>query len=101
MPAQSTNHATGVVLGTGALITLIGDKVGFRPSAVKVLNLTDGSVHFWQDTMADDSVLECKNGAAFALKTSNGIIPLSAGFSIGTQTNLNTAADVLHFECWG
>ena len=100
MAAQSVNHKTGVVIGTGALLNVKGDKCGFKPSAVRILNVTDGSFHFWQDTMADDSTVEQKGGTT-AVRTSGGIIPLSDGFSIGTQSNLNANLDVLHFECWG
>lgn len=97
---SSTMHITGVVIGTGALLEVKGDKCGFKPSSVRIVNVTDGSVHVWQDTMPDGYVWEDKGGTQ-NYRTSGGIIPLADGFSIGTQANLNTALDVLHFEVWG
>lgn len=97
---SSSMHRTGVVIGTGALIEVSSDKCGFKPSRVQIVNVTDGSVHTWQDTMPDDYVWEDKGGT-MNYRTSGGIIPLADGFSIGTQGNLNAAADVLHFSAWG
>lgn len=98
---SSNMFRTGVVIGTGAELEVGGDKCGFRPSRVEIVNATDGSKHTWQDTMADGEVFEAKNGAGFTLRTSGGITPQADGFLIGTQGNLNASGDVLHFSAWG
>lgn len=100
MAATATHHKTSSVLGTGANLDVIGDKCGFQPSRVRILNVTDGSVHEWRDTMPDGYVFEDKGGT-MTYRTSGGITPLAAGFRIGTQANLNGAGDELHIEAWG
>lgn len=92
-----TRIKTGAYIGTGALLNV--RTVGFRPKKVELLN-EDGLVAaFWTDSMADDSAHKIINHdtAQNAVITSNGIIPLSDGFSVGTDADLNTDTEKVHW----
>lgn len=88
---------TGVVKGTGALLNVYKEKVGARPYSVKLFNVTQNSHATWTDKMADDSC-QLDKTAGVSLVTSGGIIPLASGFSIGTNADINTSGDTIHFE---
>lgn len=98
-------HVTGVTIGTGSAKNLIGDKVGFRPSKVEIHNLTRKVKALWLDTMPDASAeLVVDSGAGttdLSTITSNGITPLAGGFTLGSNSSMNTSGDEIHYEVWG
>ncbi len=87
----------GSFIGTGALLSVLS--VGFKPKLVQLFNATGLVVAFWSKTMADGAAHKIINHASVqnVVITSNGIIPLSNGFSVGTDADLNTAAEVVHW----
>jgi hypothetical protein len=87
----------GSFIGTGALLNV--DTVGFRPKMVQLFNATGLTQAVWTKTMADDSAFKQINHGTVqnAFITSDGIIPRANGFSVGTDADLNTAAEVVHW----
>lgn len=89
---------TGSIVATGSAMNI--RMVGFRPSKVTVLNASAPARGEWQDTMADASMLKQVTAGTASFVTSNGITPLSDGFTLGTDADLNTADEVIHWAAW-
>ena len=96
------NIRKGTVTGTGAAINV---SLGFYPDKVELYNVTDakkGSL-VWLSTMANASGFKNLNDAYQAQITTNGISPYAGsntaavGFTIGADTDLNGASDVIHW----
>ena len=70
---------------------------GFKPRYVKVVNLNaSGDVTVeWFEGMADDSAILRGIDGAQSLITTLGITPLSYGFTVGLQTDLNVISEQL------
>jgi hypothetical protein len=100
MASSNSLVKTGTIVGTGAAITVSGDKVGFRPTYVRLINVTDGSSAEHVEGMADASMAKQK-GATTSFVTSGGITLTSTGFTLGTDTDLNAASDVIHYVAIG
>lgn len=99
---SSRMHITGVFKGTGALVEVKGDKVGFKPVRVRLFNVTDGSTADWTDTMGDGAMLKQKAGNTTNVAAGGaGISALATGFSLGADADLNASGDVIHFEAIG
>lgn len=95
-------RSQGSFRGTGAEIEVKGDKVGFRPRGVRLLNLTDGSFAYWQESMGDGAMLKQKANATTNVAAGGaGITPLATGFKLGNDADLNANGDEIHFEVWG
>jgi hypothetical protein len=99
---MSSLPITGTVTGTGSAINV---SLGFAPGYVKIWNVTDskkGSLE-WSSTMAAASGFKNLNDAYQAQITSNGISAYAGsttagvGFTIGADTDLNGASDVIHY----
>jgi hypothetical protein len=86
---------TGSVEGTGANLDV--RTVGFRPRAVKLVNADSDDSLEWQDTLPDDYGYKSVKAGANAVITSLGITPLSDGFRIGADTDINVAGEVVHW----
>lgn len=96
---------TGTVTGTGSAINV---SLGFTPGYVKIWNETDtkkGTLE-WSSTMAAASGWKSLNDAYVTRITSNGISAYTgsgaagspaAGFTIGADSDLNGASDVIHY----
>lgn len=95
MSSGSGRQQFGAVIGTGALLEV--RTVNFRPRKVRIFNATAEEGE-WQEGMADDSMFLRVAAGTLTLETSDGIIPLSDGFSIGANANLNGADELLHWE---
>lgn len=92
-----TRVMMGSYVGTGTAFNV--RIVGFRPKKVTLINVTGLTRAEWHNTMADASVFKTFNHASVqhAFVTSNGITPLSNGFTVGTDADLNTAAEIVHY----
>lgn len=95
---SGTSSVSGVVVGTGADLNI--DKVGFRPTAVKVINSDGDCFAEWIDTMPDDSAMKTIAAGTTAQITSNGITPRAAGFALGADTDLNVDGETVHYTCF-
>lgn len=89
----------GAVVGTGAAIDV--RTVGFRPRRVELYNKAGLCYAVWLDTFSDGHMVKTVDSGAgttdVADVTSNGITPLSDGFRIGTDADLNAAGEVIHW----
>jgi hypothetical protein len=84
--------------GTGATLTV--RVVGFRPRKVEIIN-SDGDIKAdWNDTMADDSAFKITGVPAAGMITTLGITPLSDGFQLGADTDLNVDGELFHWTAW-
>lgn len=85
------------ITGTGAAINV---RCGFRPKLVVVLNVTQLAITFHCAGMADATALQIDDSGSNAtdiLSVGSAAITLgSQGFSIGTNSALNTSSDVMY-----
>lgn len=89
---------TGAVTGTGSAISV--RTVGFRPRKVELLN-TDGlATAQWTSSMADDSFVKRVTAGTMTAPTSGGVTPLSDGFTIGTDSDINASAETIHWVAY-
>lgn len=96
---------TTTVEGTGSAINV---QCGFSPSYVQVINIDGDAMLYWTKDMTDDEgykVIAAGTGAQIA---SGGITPYagtaganSAGFTIGTDTDVNVSAETLMIVAFG
>lgn len=103
---------TGKVTGTGAQI-----KVGlpdFTPRKVVLRNVTSGDEMVWTNTMDADAGFKRLAAGTGALVSSGGVTPVyqdvlsppvggtpqdpGRGFLIGTDADINVAAEIIHWE---
>lgn len=100
-----SNIVTGSVTGTGADIDIT---LGFIPSKVEVLNVTasDFCGMQWFSTLPDAYGIK-RLTSTWTKITSLGITPLGGaagatklGFRIGADTDLNVAAEVMHWVAY-
>lgn len=92
----------GSFVGTGSQLDI--RTVGFRPRSVRLYNVTGNCQAVWLEGMADAAMQKTVDSGsgttdvAFVSAT-NGITPLSDGFRLGADTDLNVAAETVHYEC--
>ena len=96
---------TGTSTGTGSAINV---ELGFTPVKVVIYNETDAGFYTWTNTMADGEMVKVIGAGTTTFESSGGISvyagsagSASKGFTIGTDTDMNGASDVLHYEAWG
>lgn len=86
----------GSVIGTGVALDV--RTIGFRPSYVKVFNVSaDNAAGEWLEGMADDSAFKTITDGTVSVITSDGVTPLSDGFSLGADADLNVADELIRF----
>lgn len=102
---SSLMFKNGAFKGTGGALAITGDRVGFRPSTVKLYNVTGNCQAVWTDSMPDDSMQKTVDSGAgttdISQVTSAGITPDATGFTLGTDADLNVSGEEVHFECFG
>ena len=87
--------ATGKIIGTGADITVDGDKCGFRPKFIQFYNKTQDELGTWFDDFADG---EIQTDSGFL--TANGVTPADQGFTLGACA-FNVADDEIFYVAFG
>ena len=91
------NSASVEVAGTGASLPVI---CGFKPDKVEIYNRTRNSMAVWTSQMPEASAQKMVDSGAgttdISFVTVNGITPTFNGFNLGTDTDLNQAADVIY-----
>lgn len=100
--------AYGTVTGTGAAINV---ELGFVPTIVMIINQTDPGFFVWTADMANAEMLKLTDAPALTFPTSNGIstyagsdspsAPKAKGFTIGADSDMNAASDVLTYIAIG
>jgi len=87
---------TGVYKGTGAAMDV--RSVGFRPRRVELFAETRLVNALWTDTMTEGRGLKRVTGGTMSLiVVGGGVTPLSDGFRIGTDADLNALDGVVHW----
>ena len=95
MGSGITRMRTGSFAGTGAEISI--ETVGFTPSKVEILNEGGLATAVWTDTMADGEALKQVTAGTLSKVTTNGVTPLTQGFKLGADTDLNVSGELVHW----
>lgn len=75
--------------------------VTFRPSRVELYNQDGNVLGMWQDTMPDGDMMKTIGSSGVVSQvTSTGITPLSDGFRIGQDADLNVVDEFIHWTAW-
>ena len=86
----------GSYIGTGAALSI--SKVGFKPTYVCILNVTDAAISHHIAEMEDGRALSQEDGAT-AHVANQSITLTASGFSLGTDAQVNAAGDQFFFHC--
>lgn len=96
--------AVGMVTGKIVVDGSAGNvEIGFVPSALFIMNYTNPSIHMWTKGMTDAYDHQVATNGTQSIVTSNGISDYvgdathAPGFTIGTDSVLNTSSDVLYY----
>lgn len=98
MSSGVSRVVVGSIKGTGADLNV--RTVTFKPKAVDLLNIGGLATGKWVKGMADDSVLKTITAGTISLVTSDGITPLSDGFTIGADTDLNVDGELIRYVAY-
>lgn len=86
----------GAVTGTGASLDV--RTVGFRPRRVTLINLTGLVTAEWTDSMTEGrGIKRVTAGDMTQIAAAAGITPLSDGFRLGTDADVNVSGEVIHW----
>lgn len=92
----------GHVTGTGAPLAVTG--LPFDPAAVLLVNVTDPTLGLYLPGMAAASVVKLTDAPALTVPVADGVTLGAKGerkFTIGADTDLNVAAEVIHYIAIG
>lgn len=99
MASGGNRVVVGAFPGTGAQLDI--KKVGFRPKKVELHNVTGNCSAVWTESMADASMQKTVDSGSgttdMSFPTTLGVTPLADGFRLGADTDLNVAAEIVHF----
>ena len=98
MASGTSRVVTGAYTGTGAALSIIDDKVGFKPRKVTIFRATtaiDKAAHV--EGMAAASFFKTAAAGARTLVATQGITLQEKGFSLGTDAAINTLGDTYYF----
>jgi hypothetical protein len=96
MASGTSRVVRGSFVGTGALLNV--RTVGFRPRTVRLWNIDGLAKAHWQDGLPDAAAWKVITAGTQSYITSNGVTPLSNGFSLGADADLNVSGEVVHWE---
>lgn len=86
---------TGQLIGTGSALNV--RTVTFRPSKVELYNEDGVAKAVWTNTMADAAMMKQVTAGTISVVTSGGITPLSDGFTLGADTDMNVSGEKVHW----
>lgn len=86
----------GSFKGTGSALNIT--TLGFRPRVLKLMNVTGLCTLNWQQGMPDASGVKTVTAGTISYIVANGITPLSNGFTLGADADLNVLDEVVYFE---
>lgn len=92
MASGGSRKMYGSFVGTGADMEV--RTVGFRPKHVHIVNITGLCEAEWLLGMADDSMVLRITAGTMTVPTTNGITPLSDGFAVGANADLNVSGEL-------
>lgn len=93
--ASGNQQGYGSLLGTGSLKEV--RSVGWRPREVKLVNQASGDELRWSEGMPDGGGLKRVAAGTATVLTSGGITPLSDGFSLGADSDMNVADEQVFY----
>lgn len=97
MSSGVQRRVQGAFIGTGSEIEI--RTVGFRPTRVELYNADDPGFLVWFAGMPDASGFKHVDDASTFL-SSNGITPLSNGFKIGADSDMNANTEKVFYEAF-
>lgn len=98
MSSGVNRSVAGSFNGTGAEVSVRW--VGFRPKKVELFNIDGLCKGEWVEGMADASVVKQVTAGTMTVPTTGGVTPLSDGFTLGTDTDLNVADELVRFVAY-
>ncbi len=98
MSSGVSRAKVGSVVGTGADIDI--RTVTFKPKIVNITNIGGLATGKWNKGMADASVLKAITAGTISFPVTLGITPLSDGFRIGADTDLNVDGELIRWEAF-
>lgn len=104
-PELTSDVVTGKIVCANPAVA-INVPLGFIPSRVEIFNYTNPSQHNWQKGMGDGYCEQQVTAGDKTIVSSNGISEYAGdasnapGFTVGTDSVLNTAGDVLYFKAY-
>lgn len=86
----------GAVYGTGANLDV--KTIGYKPRRVELVNETGLVTAIWTDTMTEGRGFKrVTAGTMSQMAAGEGITPLSNGFRIGVDADVNVADELIHW----
>lgn len=100
VPGSVNNVAVGryISSSTAAAFTIT---TGFKPRIVRIINVTSGDEETWMEGMTDAHAVKRVAAGTQAETSSNGITPLSYGFTVGLDTDINVINEQLSWMAIG
>ncbi|UWQ30256.1 hypothetical protein [Leisingera sp. M523] len=103
---MSKGHfATGTVEGTGSAINV---ELGFTPDYVRLINIDGDATLDWTSSMTNGEGYKTVAAGANAQVGTGGVTPYAgaeasaaAGFTIGTDADVNVSGETLMWVAWG
>lgn len=95
MASGSGRIVNGAFIGTGSAIDVLA--VGFKPRRVDLHNEAGLCGAVWTDSMKDGECMKQVTDGTMSKVTTNGVTPLTAGFRLGADTDLNVATEKVHY----
>lgn len=95
MSSGVSRMVVGSVTGTGSAMDIT--TVGFKPRKVELFNITGLVTGVWVEGMADASVAKRVTAGDMTVPTTGGVTPLSNGFTLGNDSDLNVAAELVRY----
>jgi len=87
----------GAVLGTGADLDV--RTVGYKPRRVRLINEDGLAIAEWNDTMTEGRGFKQITAGTFSqMAAGEGITPLSDGFRLGVDADMNVSGEKIHWE---
>lgn len=93
--ARRTTH--GSFVSDGNLRSV--QTVDYRPTRVELHN-DAGDSAMWTSEMADDSMFKRVTAGTGSLVTSDGVIPLANGFSLGADADMNASTETIYWTAY-
>lgn len=88
----------GSINGTGSALEV--RTIGFRPTRVELSNIDGLVTAKWNEAMPDGSMEKRVTAGTMTFPTSNGITPLSDGFRLGADTDMNVDGETVVWSAW-
>jgi len=98
MASGTSRVVTGAYTGTGAALSIIGDKVGFKPRKLEIYRSTtaiDKAEHL--EGMPAASFFKTAANGVRTLVVVQGITLQEKGFSLGTDASVNNLGDTYYY----